>query len=57
MDVNDQPREVGIRYDGDAAKWPLKQSAGAMVGVIDRSRVSVEEMRELPAGIGQLDET
>jgi hypothetical protein len=57
MDVNDQPCKVGIRCYGNPAKGPLKQSTSALIGVIDRPRVGVEEMRELPAGVWKFDQT
>ncbi len=57
MDVNGQPCKVGIRCYGNPAKGPLKQSAGAMICLVDGPRVGVEEVRELPAGIGKFDET
>jgi len=47
MDVGDQADQMGIRGDRDAAERVLEEAAGALVCLVDRFGVGVEEVSEL----------
>ena len=47
MDVYHQPDQVGIGGDFHAAKRMFKEAAGAVVGLVDRFCIGVEEVSKL----------
>ena len=45
-DVGNHVPKLALGFDRDAPKWVLEQTAGALVGFVDRLGVGVEEIRE-----------
>ena len=49
VDIRHQVKQVRSRHDLDPLEWVLEQAAGALVGLIHRLAVGVEQIAELLA--------
>jgi len=57
VDVCDQLSKVGIRGYWDATEWVLKETAGTLIGFVDRFGIGVEQIAELLAGVLGLEDS